>query len=244
MRNVLNRTRALCMVALVTVVAAASIGCPKEEKKPESNASAASATAAKPAASPAAEKASAAPAASSAAAKKKPASKKAPVEKAAPQAKKEVPSEWEERDHAEKGFSFWVPKGVKETQGTEDGVDVYMAQLPAPHDTIGVFVMAFKGADKKFPELTTITEKLIKNIDKGDGYKVEKTEPINDSYEVLEISYKDKDGKVNHVKALLALDVTDRYIVIAGGVGELKDSEETVDTILANFEMYASGKGE
>jgi type IV secretory pathway VirB10-like protein len=242
MRHVLNRTRALCMLALVTVVAAASIGCPKEEKKPESTAAAASA--AKPAASPAAEKASAAPAASSAAAKKKPASKKAPVEKAAPQAKKEVPSEWEERDHAEKGFSFWVPKGVKETQATEDGVDVYMAQLPAPHDAIGVFVMAFKGADKKFPELTTITEKLIKNIDKGDDYKVVKTDPINDSYEVLEITYKDKDGKLNTVKALLALDVTDRYIVIAGGAGELKDSEETVDTILANFEMYASGKGE
>ncbi len=243
MLHVLNRTRSLCMVALVTVVAAASMGCPKEEKKPEATAAAASTTAAKPAASPAAEKASAAPAASSAE-KKKPVAKKAPVDKVAPQAKKEVPSEWEQRDHTAKGFAFWVPKGVKETQASEDGIDVYMAQLPAPHDKVGVFVMAFKGADKKLPELTTITEKLIKNVDKGDDYKVIKTEPINDNYEVLEIQYKDKDGKLNHVKALLALDVTDRYILIAGGEGELKDSEETVDTILANFEMYASGLGE
>jgi type IV secretory pathway VirB10-like protein len=233
----------LGLAAMLTLVGAFSFGC-KEDKKPESTAAAASTTAAKPAATPAAEKASAAPAASSAEAKKKPVAKKAPVDKVAPAAKKEVPSEWEQRDHTAKGFAFWVPKGVKETQATQDGVDVYLAQLPAPHEKIGVFVMAFKGADKKLPELTTITEKLIKELDKGDDYKVVKTDPINDNYEVLEITYKDKDGKLNHVKALLALDVTDRYILIAGGEGELKDSEETVDTILANFEMYASGKGE
>ena len=243
MLHVPTHSRALRMAAMLTLVGAFSFGC-KEDKKPESSAAAASTTAAKPAASPATEKASAAPAASSAEAKKKPVAKKAPVDKVAPQAKKEVPSEWEQRDHAAKGFAFWVPKGVKETQASQEGVDVYMAQLPAPHEKIGVFVTAFKGADKKIPELTAITEKLIKDLDKGDDYKVDKTEPINDNYEVLEISYKDKDGKVNHVKALLALDVTDRYILIAGGEGELKDSEETVDTILANFEMYASGLGE
>jgi type IV secretory pathway VirB10-like protein len=246
MQKVFTHRRVLGVIATLALVGAAALGCNKDEKKAEGAAPAASASApAKPAASPATEKASAAPAASSAAPKKaKAAAKKAPTEKVAAKAPKEVPTEWEERDHEEKGFSFWVPKGVKESQDSADGVDVYVAQLPAPHDKIGVFVMAFKDPAKKFPELTKITEDLIKKVDTGTEYKVEKTVEINDSYQVLEISYKDKAGKKNSVKALMALDVSDRYIMIVGGEGELKDSEETVDTILANFEMYASGKGE
>ena len=183
-------------------------------------------------------------AAVSASARAKAIAKKAPLDKVATSAKKELPSEWEERDHTEKGFSFWVPKGVKESQATKEGVDVYIAQLPAPHDKVGVFVVAFKDPAKKFPEMTAMTEKILKDMDSPTDYKLVKTEEVNDAYQVLTITYKDKDGKANYVQALLALDVTDRYIMMVGTDGDPKPEEETIDTILANFEMYASGKGE
>ena len=42
-----------------------------------------------------------------------------------------------------KGYEFQVPQGTKDAQDTKDGVDVYMANVPAPYD-IGVMVAAMR----------------------------------------------------------------------------------------------------
>src|SRR2546422_9225827 len=48
-----------------------------------------------------------------------------------------VPADWIRMHDDAKGYEFMVPQGTKDAQDTKDGVNVYMANVPAPYD-IGV----------------------------------------------------------------------------------------------------------
>jgi hypothetical protein len=216
--------------ALALVLA---VGC---DKKPEA------APTPPPVASPAAPKPAASPAAAAPKASAKPATAKtAPLPD---KVKHAVPTDWEVRDHQAKGFSFHVPAGTKEHQESKEGIDIYLAELPKPHDSIQVFVAAFKDPAKKVPEMKVLVEKVIKDLDTAADYKLVKEEALSDQYTLLDVTWTGTDKKKNHAWVLIALDVTDRYFMIVGSdEDKFKASEDTVGAILASFDMYSSGAG-
>src|SRR6266850_4546526 len=60
-----------------------------------------------------------------------------------PPATNPVPSDWVRMYNDAKGYEFYVPAGTKDSSQNVDGVDVYMASVPAPYE-IGTMVIAFK----------------------------------------------------------------------------------------------------
>src|SRR5204863_4739435 len=100
----------------------------------------------KPAANTPAPSSPAKPAASTSAASASPkAEKKAPTTNP-------VPADWIRMHDDAKGYEFQVPQGTQDKQETKDGVDVYVAQVPAPYE-IGVMVVAFKDKDASKEDL-------------------------------------------------------------------------------------------
>ena len=55
-----------------------------------------------------------------------------------------VPSDWVRMFDDAKGYEFYVPQGTKDHSQTVNGVDVYLATVPAPYE-IGIIVVALVG---------------------------------------------------------------------------------------------------
>jgi hypothetical protein len=66
-----------------------------------------------------------------------------------------------------KGYEFQVPQGTKDAQETKDGVDVYMANVPAPYE-IGVMVVAFKDAKASKEDLLKRAENVLEGVREKD----------------------------------------------------------------------------
>ena len=77
-----------------------------------------------------------------AAATPKPAASTAPKAAAKkPPATNPVPADWLRMYDDVKGYEFMVPQGTTHKSETVDGVDIYMAGVPAPYD-LGVMVVS------------------------------------------------------------------------------------------------------
>ena len=73
-----------------------------------------------------------------------------------------VPADWVRMYDDAKGYEFMVPKGTEHKSETVDGVDVYMASVPAPYE-IGVMVVAFKDKTIGKDELLKRAENILKS---------------------------------------------------------------------------------
>jgi hypothetical protein len=205
-------------VFLVGALALAAAGC---AQKPAANTPAASTSPAKPAAST-----------STASASPK-AEKKAP-------STNPVPADWIRMHDDVKGYEFMVPQGTKDSQDTKDGVNVYMAQVPAPYE-IGVMVVAFKDAKLGKDDLIQRAENVLKAFGEKD-IKMEAAKELSDDYSVLTFTSTGSDGKPGKGKILVATDVTDNYIMFVGGDGDkFAANEKTIDEIWGSFGMYSGG---
>src|SRR6266702_6138335 len=78
-----------------------------------------------------------------------------------------VPADWIRMHDDAKGYEFQVPQGTKDAQDTKDGVDVYMANVPAPYD-IGVMVVAFKDKTLSKEDLIKKAEDILKAFEEKD----------------------------------------------------------------------------
>src|SRR5262252_7794106 len=72
-----------------------------------------------------------------------------------------VPADWIRMHDDVKGYEFMVPQGTKDSQDTKDGVDVYIASVPAPYG-IGVMVVAFKNKTLSKEDLLQKAENVMK----------------------------------------------------------------------------------
>ena len=124
---------------------------------------------------PAANTASTATPKPSASAATKAAPKKAP-------AANPVPADWIRMYDDVKGYEFMVPKGTEHKSETVDGVDVYMASVPAPYE-IGVMVVAFKDKTIGKDELLKRAENILKAMEEKD-IKIDEPKELNDDYSV------------------------------------------------------------
>lgn len=151
-----------------------------------------------------------------------------------------VPSDWITMADDVKGYEFQVPKGTEHQSQTVDGVDVYMASVPAPYE-IGVMVVAFKDKTLTKDELIKRAENILKNLDEKD-IKFEPTKELSDDYSVATFTSTAKDGKPGKGKILVGTDVTDNYIIIIGGdADKFAANEKTIDEIWGSFGMYSGG---
>ena len=161
------------------------------------------------------------------------------VEKKAPSTNP-VPADWIRMHDDVKGYEFMVPQGTKDAQETKDGVDVYMANVPAPYE-IGVMVVAFKDKDASKEDLLKRAEKVLVAFGEKD-IKFEPIKELNDDYSLVTFTSTGSDGKAGKGKILVATDVTDNYILFVGGDAEkFAANEKTIDEIWGSFGMYSGG---
>jgi hypothetical protein len=139
-----------------------------------------------------------------------------------------------------KGYEFMVPKGTTHKSETVDGVDVYMAGVPAPYD-IGVMVVAFKDKSLTKDDLMKRAENILTSLEETD-IKMEPAKELNEDYSIITFTSKAKDGKAGKGKILIATDVTDNYIMFVGGdADKFATNEKTIDEIWGSFGMYSGG---
>ena len=139
-----------------------------------------------------------------------------------------------------KGYEFMVPQGTKDAQQTKDGVDVYMANVPAPYE-IGVMVVAFKDAKASKEDLLKRAENVLKAFGEKD-IKMEPAKELSDDYSIITFTSTGDDGKAGKGKILVATDVTDNYIMFVGGdADKFAANEKTIDEIWGSFGMYSGG---
>src|ERR1051325_4654576 len=151
-----------------------------------------------------------------------------------------VPADWIRMHDDVKGYEFQVPQGTKDAQDTKDGVDVYMANVPAPYD-IGVMVVAFKDKTLSKEDLLKRAENVLTSFGEKD-IKFEPTKELRDDYSIVTFTSTGSDGKSGKGKILVATDVTDNYIMFVGGdADKFGANEKTIDEIWGSFGMYSGG---
>jgi len=151
-----------------------------------------------------------------------------------------VPADWLRMYDDVKGYEFMVPQGTTHKSETVDGVDVYMAGVPAPYD-LGVMVVAFKDAKLTKDDLIKRAENILKNLEEKD-IKMDPPKELNDDYTLVTFTSTGKDGKAGKGKILVATDVTDNYIMFVGGdADKFAANEKTIDEIWGSFGMYSGG---
>ena len=160
-------------------------------------------------------------------------------EKKAP-ATNPVPADWIRMYDDTKGYEFMVPQGTEHKSQTVEGVDVYMASVPAPYD-LGVMVVTFKDKTLTKDDLLKRAENILKNLGEKD-IKIESAKELSDDYSLAPFSSTGEDGKRGKGKILVGTDVTDNYIIIVGGDASKFDAnEKTIDEIWGSFGMYSGG---
>jgi hypothetical protein len=151
-----------------------------------------------------------------------------------------VPADWIRMHNDAKGYEFMVPQGTKDAQETKDGVDVYVASVPAPYE-IGVMAVAFKDKTLSKEDLLQRAENVLKSFGEKD-IKLEPAKELSDDYSVVTFTSTGDDGKAGKGKILVATDVTDNYIMFVGGDADrFAANEKTIDEIWGSFGMYSGG---
>lgn len=151
-----------------------------------------------------------------------------------------VPADWIRMHDDAKGYEFMVPQGTKDQSETKDGVDVYMASVPAPYE-IGVMVVAFKDKNLSKEDLLKRAENVLKAFGEKD-IKMDPAKELSDDYSLVTFTSTGDDGKAGKGKILVATDVTDNYIMFVGGdADKFGSNEKTIDEIWGSFGMYSGG---
>jgi hypothetical protein len=151
-----------------------------------------------------------------------------------------VPTDWIAMSDDVRGYEFEVPQGTQHQSQTVEGVDVYMASVPAPYE-VGVMVVAFKDKSLSKDDLIKQTESILKGLDEKD-IKIEPAKELSDDYSVATFTSIGKDGKPGKGKILVGTDVTDNYIMLVGGDADKFDAnEKAIDEIWGSFGMYSGG---
>ena len=151
-----------------------------------------------------------------------------------------VPADWIRMYDDTKGYEFMVPQGTQHQSQNVEGVDVYLANVPAPYD-IGVIVVAFKDKTLTKDDLLKRAENILKSMGEKD-IKIVAPKELSDDYSLASCSSVDEKGKTTKAKILVGTDVTDNYIILVGtDADKFAANEKTIDEIWGSFGMYSGG---
>jgi len=151
-----------------------------------------------------------------------------------------VPADWVRMYDDAKGYEFMVPQGTQHQSQNVEGVDVYLANVPAPYD-IGVVVVAFKDKTLTKDDLLKRAENILKSMGEKD-IKIDAPKELSADYSLANCSSVDEKGKTTKAKILVGTDVTDNYIILVGTDSDkFGANEKTIDEIWGSFGMYSGG---
>jgi hypothetical protein len=151
-----------------------------------------------------------------------------------------VPESWIDVYDEQKGYSFSVPAGTTGGADSSGGVDVYVAQTPAPSE-IGVFVLAFKDKSLTKDDLLETAKKFIEEMSEGKStVTMGSLRGESDIYSIADATMK-QDGKSNKARILVGTDISDNYIMILVCENEEKfaSNEKVIDEIWGSFEIWS-----
>ena len=236
--------RSLLTAAVVTTLAA----CGSKDSSPKAEPSASTQAAASATASAATASAAATSAATASAA---PAKAPAPAKEASIESPKRlpdavattrVPDDWTRMADPNKGFGFWLPANAGDGAAeTQNGVDLFIAQVPEPH-VITVLCLAFKDRAQSKKDLLQAAQEALAAFGETE-IQVEKTDTLSKDYDLSVItSVAAEDKSQGKAKVLVATDLTDNYILIVHSPAEkFAANEQTMDIIWGSFEMFSGG---
>ncbi|MBS1793786.1 MAG: hypothetical protein JSS81_08025 [Acidobacteria bacterium] len=150
-----------------------------------------------------------------------------------------VPESWIQVYDEQKGYGFSVPEGTTGGQQTSNGVDVFIAQTPAPNE-ISIFVLAYKDPKKSKDDLLMDAVKVLESL----GVKVTPgaLKGESEDYKVGDATSTSDNGAKEKQRILVATDVTDNYVMILSTPEDkFAANEKTIDEIWGSFEMWSGG---
>ena len=150
-----------------------------------------------------------------------------------------VPDSWVYVYDEAKGYGFSVPEGTTGGSETQEGVDTYVAQTPAPSE-IGVVVISFKDKEMSKEDLLDVAVKFLEGM--GEKVQPGKLAAESDDYSLAEATMTAADGKKSKCKILVGTDVSDNYVMVVGAAEEkFAANEKVIDEIWGSFEMWSGG---
>jgi hypothetical protein len=151
-----------------------------------------------------------------------------------------VPDSWIDIYDDQKGYSFAVPEGTTGGSDSNGGVDVYVAQTPAPSE-IGVYVLAFKDKTLTKDDLLETAKKFIEEMSEGKStVTMGSLRGESEIYSIADATMK-QESKSNKARVLVGTDVSDNYIMILLCENEEKfaANEKVIDEIWGSFEIWS-----
>ena len=150
-----------------------------------------------------------------------------------------IPDSWIYVSDEAKGYGFSVPEGTTGGSETQEGVDTYVANTPAPSE-IGVVVIAFKDKQMTKENLLDVAVKFIEGM--GEKVQPGKLAAESDDYSLAEATMTAADGKKSKCKILVGTDVTDNYVMVVGAAEDkFAANEKVIDEIWGSFEIWSGG---
>jgi hypothetical protein len=152
-----------------------------------------------------------------------------------------VPENWIPLVNEAKGFEFKVPAGTEGKQDkTPDGVEVYMAKVPAPYE-LGILVFAFNDKSKTKDDLMAGAKAALESLGEKD-VKFEALAELTADYSIAKYTSVDDKGVKQAGNILVATDVTDNYVmIVACDDAKFAANEKTIDAIWGSFAMHSGG---
>ena len=152
-----------------------------------------------------------------------------------------IPDNWVYVYDQAKGYGFSVPEGTTGGSETQEGVDTYVANTPAPSE-IGVVVISFKDKEMTKENLLDVAVKFLEGM--GEKVQPGKLAAESDDYSLAEATTTSADGKKSKCKILVGTDVTDNYVMVVGAADDkFTANEKVIDEIWGSFEMWSGGAG-
>jgi hypothetical protein len=153
-----------------------------------------------------------------------------------------APTDWDTYTDAEKGYRFKLPKGTRTDSRAVAGFDRLIASVPDPQ-RVAVLVVAFRESRFSKDELLEAAKRTLEKLGEND-IKVDLRTKLSDDYELVGLTSTAGNGLVTKLKALLATNATDNYVMLLGSPEPyFKAEEQTIDTIWGSFVMLGATNG-
>jgi hypothetical protein len=150
-----------------------------------------------------------------------------------------APADWDTYTDAERGYRFKVPKGTRTDSRAVAGFDRLIASVPDPQ-RVAVLVVAFRESRFSKEELLEAAKRTLEKLGEN-NIKVDLRTKLSDDFELVEITSTAGNGLVTKLKALLATNATDNYVMLLGSPEpSFKADEQTIDIIWGSFVMLGT----
>lgn len=152
----------------------------------------------------------------------------------------EVPKDWITIYDDKKGYSFSVPDGSTGGNDTFEGVDIFLAETPAPSE-LAIAVLAFNDKEMTKEDLLNFAVEFMKGFG-ATTVETEKLAAESEEYALTVAVATLPDGSKSKSKILVGTDVSDNYVMIIGTEEpKFAANEKIIDEIWGSFEMWSGG---